>query len=257
VSPLGAHSSIRRHEWALAGIAALIAFVIPMTVVGWLDDPEPELRVLETDTALSTLIVDNDAHILVINTGNREAAGAFLGRIAQPWEDRPTTIVAASTDDAAIGLWEALQRLEPSTVVVAGIPGADPLWAAIDAECARRQIALRYVTDRATVSTDRLQLTIFGVSLETDSGRGVVVRRGAVNVVVALDGTPPPVAGQALIFNGDPSPVTPDLLVTSDDEPRTPRQHEVLVNDLHAVRLVIEETTVRVFGGLLRPPNTQ
>ncbi len=246
-------ASIRRREWVLAGIAALLAFTIPMSIVGWMDDPEPELRVLETVSNLSALVVDGDARILVINTGDREAAGAFLGRIAQPWEARPTTVIAASTDDAAIGLWEALLRLEPSTVIVAGIPGADPLWAAIDAECARRQIDLRYVADRALVTTDRLQLTIFGNPPGAGSGRGVVVRRGDVNVVIAIDGTPPPADGQTLIFNGDPSPATPDLLVTSDDEPRRPRQHELLVDDLHAVRLVIGENAVRVFGGLLRP----
>ncbi|MEX1158369.1 MAG: hypothetical protein WEC79_05505, partial [Thermomicrobiales bacterium] len=146
MSAAAARPTVRRHEWLLAGVAALLAFVVPMSVVGWLADPDPELRVLETSGRLSTLIVDGDARILVINTGDREAAGAFLGRIAQPWEGRPETVVAPADDDAAIGLWEALQRLEPASVVVAGIPGADPLWAAIDAECARRRIDLRVST---------------------------------------------------------------------------------------------------------------
>lgn len=257
MSAAAADPSIRRHEWLLAGIAALIAFIIPMTVVGLLDNPEPEIRVLETSDRLSSLIVDGDARVLVINTDDREAAGAFLGRIAQPWEARPQTIVASSDDGAAIGLWEALQRLEPSTVVVAGIPGADPLWAAIDAECTRRRIALRYVSDRAAIATARLDLTVFGVPPETDGGRGVVVRRGNVSVVIALDGVPPPVDAQALIFNGDPSPATPDLQVTSDDAPRTPLQHELLVKDRRAVRLVIDANEVRAFGGVLRPPAAQ
>ena len=249
-----ARPTIRRHEWLLAGIAALIVFIVPMTVVGWLDDPPPEVRVLETREWLSSLIVDDDARILIVNTYDREAAGAFLGRIAQPWERRPQTIVASSDDGAAIGVWEALQRLEPSTVVIAGIPGADPLWSAIEAECARRHIELRYVADRAVISTDRLNLTIFGASPEIKIGRGVVVRRGNVSVVIALDAVPPLVDAQALIMYGDPAPATPDLLVTSDDSPRTPLQHEVLVNDRRAARLVIDENAVRVFGGVLRSP---
>jgi hypothetical protein len=254
VSGRAARPTIRRHEWLLAGIAALVAFVVPLTVVGWLDDPQPEIRVLGTDQRLSTLVIDGDSRILIVNTDNREAAGAFLGRIAQPWESKPQTIVASASEEAAIGLWEALQRLEPSSVIIAGIPGADPLWAAIEDECTRRQIDLHYVSDRATITTDRLSLTVFGAPPEIDTGRGVVIRRGPVSVLVALDAVPPRVEAQALIFNGDPAPATPDLVVTSDDSPRTPSHHEVLVGDLRAVRLVIEEDVVRVFGGVLRPP---
>lgn len=249
-----ADPAIRRHEWLLAAIAALVAFVVPMTVVGWLDDPQPEIRVMQTSERMSALVVDGDARVLIVNTGNREAAGAFLGRIAQPWESQPRTLIASSDDGAAIGLWEALLRLKPSSVVVAGIPGADPLWAAIEAECARRLIELRYVIDRATLSTGRLVLTIVGVPPETGSGRGVIVRRGNISVIAALDDVPPPVDGQALIFNGDPSPATPNLLVTSDDTPRRPLQHELLVDERRAARMVIDENEVRVFGGLLRSP---
>jgi hypothetical protein len=144
--------------------------------------------------------------------------------------------------------------LDPAIVVVAGIPGADPLWAAIDAECARRQIDLRYVAGRATLSTQRLELTVFGSPPEAESGRGVVVRRGNANVVIALGAVPPPVHGQALIFNGDPESHAPELLVTSDNEPRTPLQHEVLVDDRRAVRLVLDTDSVRVLGGVLRSP---
>jgi hypothetical protein len=229
-------------------------FVVPMTVVGWLDNPPPEVRVLDTADQLSTLVVDDDARILVVNTSDREAAAAFLGRIAQPWEQKPQTIVASSSDDAALGLWEALQRLEPSSVIIAGIPGAEPLWSAIEAECANRRIDLRYVADRAVIATDRLNLTVFGAPPETSTGRGVVVRRGSVSLVIALDAIPPRVEAHTLIFNGDPAPTTPDLLLTSDDTSRTPPQHEVLVGDLNAVRLVIEEDAVRVFGGILRSP---
>ncbi len=249
-----ARPSIRRHEWLLAGITALVVFVVPMTVISWLDDPQPEIRVLETSGRLSALIVDEDSRILIVNTHDREAAGAFLGRIAQPWESQPRTIVASSDDGAAIGVWEALQRLEPSSVVIAGIPGADPLWSAIEAECTRREIDLRYVADRAFVAMHRLNLTIFGSSSGSEAGRGVVIRRGGVSVIVALDAVPPPVEGQTLIFNGDPSPATPDLVITSENSPRTPPRHEVLVDDRSATRLVIDEDAVRVFGGTLRSP---
>ncbi len=257
MSGRAARPTIRRHDWLLAGVAAFVVFIVPMTVVGWLNDPQPEIRVLETDERLSTLVIDDDARILIVNTSNREAAGAFLGRIAQPWEPKPQTIVAAASDEAAIGVWEALQRIDPISVVIAGIPGADPLWSAIEAECASRQIDLRYVTDRATITTDRLHLTVFGAPPETDTGRGVVIRRDTVSILIALDAVPPRVDAQALIFNGDPAPATPDLVVTSDDSPRTPSHHEVLVGDLRAVRLVIEEDAVRVFGGVLRPPSGQ
>lgn len=254
MSARAAHSGIRRREWLLAGISAFVVFLVPMTVVGWLAESHPEVRVLDTADTLSALIVDGDARVLVINTDNREAAGALLGRIAQPWEPRPTTIIAASDDDAAIGLWEALQRLEPATVVVAGIAGADPLWAAIDAECVRREIVLHYVSDRVLLSTERLELTVFGVPPGSDHGRGVVVRRDDANIVIALDDVPPSVDSHALVFNGDPPVSSTEVLVTSDDAPRTPLLHEILVDDRRVARLVLDDRSIRVFGGVLRSP---
>jgi hypothetical protein len=246
--------SARRHEWLLAALAALVVFIVPMTVVGWLDDPAPEVRVLASPQRLSALVADGDARVLILNTNDREATVALLGRIAQPWEAKPTTIIAPASDDAAIGLWEALQRLEPASVIVAGIPGADPLWSEIDAECARRDIDLRYISDRALLPVDRLELTIFGTPPEQAGATGVVIRRGDVNVAVAFDAVPPPVEAQALLLNGDPAPAKPDLLVTSDDSPRLPERHEVIVGDLRYVRLVIEDGAVRVFGGVLLSP---
>jgi hypothetical protein len=227
-----------------------------MTVVGWLDDPAPEVRVLAGPKRLSALVIDGDARVLILNTNDREATVALLGRIAQPWEATPTTLVAPASDDAAIGLWEALQRLEPASAIVAGIPGADPLWSAIDAECARRGIDLRYISDRALLEVGRLDLTIFGTPPEQAGATGVVIRRGDVNVAVAFDAVPLPVEAHALLMNGDPAPATPDLLVTSDDSPRLPKQHELLVGELRYVRLVIEDDAVRVFGGVLLSPGT-
>ena len=254
MSQPAARPAIRRLEWLLAALAALVAFVVPLTVVGWLDKPEPEIRIIASPERLSTLIVDGDARILIVNTDDREGLGAMLGRIAQPWETRPATIIAPASDDIAIGLWEALQRLEPATVIVAGTPGADPLWAEIDAECARREISLTYVSDRASLATDRLTVTIFGALPDQPAARGVVVRRGDVNVAMAFDPVPPPVNAQAVIMNGDPSPLTPDLLVTSDDNPRNPQRHELIVGNLRYVQLILEEDAVRAFGGILRPP---
>ena len=141
-----------------------------------------------------------------------------------------------------------------ATVVVAGIPGADPLWAAIDAACADRGIELRYISQRATLATGRLDLTVFGTEVAGGGGRGVVVRRGDLSVIIALDRVPPAVDGQALIFDGDPAPATPDLLVTSDDGPRSPRQHELLVDDRRVVRLELGSDELRAYGGVLRSP---
>jgi hypothetical protein len=254
VSAPATASAIRRREWLVAGIAALIAFVVPLSIVSWLDHPEPEIRLLASVERISALVVDGDARVLIANSDDREEAGAMLGRIAQPWEPRPRTIVAPSDARGALSLWEALQRLDPATVVVAGIPGADPLWAAIDAECSRRNIELRYISDRATISAGRLDLTIFGTPADVDGGSGVVIRRGNVNVVAAFDAIPPPVPGQVLIYNGDPAPASPDLLVSTDDAPRTVEHSELLVTGRRYARLVLDQEAVRVFGGVLRTP---
>jgi hypothetical protein len=254
VSQPAASGRPRRLEWLLAGLAALVVFTVPMTVIGWLDNPAPEVRVLASPERLSALVIDGDARVLIVNTDDREGAVALLGRIAQPWETKPVTVIAPAEDGAAIGLWEVLQRLDPVSVVVAGVPGADPLWSAIDAECARRGIDLRYISDRASLPIDRIELMVFGVPPEQAGTPGVVIHRGDVSVAVAFDATPPPVEAQALVLNGDPAPATPDLLVTSDDSPRSPARHELLVGDLRYARLVIEEDAVRVFGGVLRSP---
>ncbi|MGH9175030.1 MAG: hypothetical protein ACRD1H_11775 [Vicinamibacterales bacterium] len=244
----------RRRTWVIVALAALMMFVVPMATIGWLADAEPEIRVMLAGRELSSLVIDGEQRILVINTADREAAGALLGRIAQPWEADPTTIVSGSEDLAAIGLWEALQRLEPRTVVVAGIPGADPLWAAIDAYCVQRRIELHYIAERANLATERLEITLFGELPESDSGSGLVIRRGDLNVVIALDEQPPDIDGQVLIHAGDPAPLIPDLFITSNVTPGPSRQHEVIVDERERVTLLIEEHRVRVFDGTLRLP---
>ncbi|HEX5165846.1 MAG TPA: hypothetical protein VFV93_10665 [Thermomicrobiales bacterium] len=256
MSAPAADPAIRRRELVLAGIAALIAFVVPLSVVSWLDDPEPEIRVLASSERLSALVIDGDARVLIANSDDREEAGAMLGRIAQPWEPEPRTIVAPPDEGGSLSLWEALQRLEPATVVVAGIPGADPLWAAIESECNRRNIDLRYVSDRATLSTEHLDLTVFGTPPEAEGATGVVIRRGEISVVAAFGSIPPPVPGQVLIFNGDPSSTTPDLLVSSDDAPHSVQHNELLVTGRRYTRLVLTTDDVHVFGGTLRLPQS-
>src|SRR4051794_31220934 len=111
---------------------ALLVFGVPYGALTLSTKPEPELRVIRTGDTLGGLLIDGQARMLILGTGDPREANAALGRLAGPLEDSVTTLVAAADDKIVAGLFEALQQSSPAQVLILGVPGADPTWAAIE-----------------------------------------------------------------------------------------------------------------------------
>lgn len=242
--------------WVAGLLAGLLTFGMPFLLLEWLTDDPPVVRVARTGGQLSALVADGDTRVLVVNADDREELRAALGKFGRPWEPRPRLLIAPPDDAAAVGLWEALQTTDPERVVVTGVPGADPLWAAIERRCRDAGIELTWLTDRLVVDTARLRLTIFGTAPDTRAGSAVVVRRGGANVVLALDEREQRVAGQVLVTSAEEPRTTADVVVTSRSEPHELTRDEVVVGR-DVVELVLDAQRVRVFGGTHRGPERE
>lgn len=242
----------------LAGVVAMLAvLLIPLSVIAVLDSPEPELRVSAAWGRVSVLITDGDERLLIINTDDREAARALAGRLYRPWEPGPSILIAPADDRAAIGLWELVQRVETGSVLVAGVPGADPLWDAIERHCRARGIDLVYVTGRATVDTSRLRVDVIGHGPELTGERVVSVQRGGIRAVIALDATVPTEPANVLITGASGHGTTSDLVITSDVASRSSLVHEVIVRSREVIRVSLEPELIRIYGGSLREPSME
>ncbi|HUG15608.1 MAG TPA: hypothetical protein VMM78_11405 [Thermomicrobiales bacterium] len=234
----------------------LLVLLAPLAVMAVMDDPEPQLRIASTWDHAAVLIVDGDARALVINTNDRELARAVTGRLARPWEPRPLILIAPASDRAAIGLLEALQQGEPGMVVVAGTPGADPLWDAIERECWRRGVTLTYLTGRTSIDLGRVSVDVAAPEPDIDGERVVVVTRGATRVVIALDGGAPEEPGNVLVTGGGVG-AHADLVITTEQASRASSVHEIVVGTRDIVRVSLETSTIRVTGGTPRVPASE
>jgi hypothetical protein len=242
----------RRYGPACVGIlAAVLVCGAPLYAIARTAPHEPELRVLATGNQLSTLLADGDARVLIVNTRDRSAARSALGRLTRPWEPAINTLVAPAADGAAPGLLEALERTLPSAVVVVGVPGADPTWAAVERICRDRAVAYTIVTDAAQVTTDNLRLTFLAGA--TAPGGGVIVQRADVAVVIALSANPVAANGQLLISTGTPGAEDAySVQLTSD--PQAGHTQRVVVGETRPIRVTIEAERLRVGGGTRLDP---
>lgn len=241
----------------LAGAAvALVVLLLPLTVLSMLDNPDPELRLLISANRSTALIVDRGTRILIVNETDRERARSLNGHLARPWEPRPQLLIAPADDAAAIGLLEAIRSGVPEKVLVAGVPGADPLWIAIEAECVARGIDLQYITVNASVSTSRLQIRVVAPEPEQIGDRLVIVQHGDTRVVVALDAAMPTQPAHVLVGSRTANAsVLADLIISADDLPRSSTVPEVIADPDETVTVAIAPSTIRVFGGALRVPH--
>jgi hypothetical protein len=248
----------RRHAgrapWVAGILGALLAFSALLAVIAWLDDEPPQLRVSRTGGRLSTEIVDRDTRIFVVNSPDREDVRAALGRFTWPWQNGPQLLVAPPDREAAVGLWEALQRTDPARVIVAGVPGADPLWLEVERYCDEEGIELTFLTTSASLDTERLTITIIGSPPEYPSPSSVVVRYGGANVVIALDERQPATEGQVLVSSAESPRTSARVVVTSWSEPRAADRDEVVVERREVVEIVLDDGQLRIFGGRRRGP---
>jgi hypothetical protein len=237
--------------WITGIVTGLLVFSVPYVATNALADPSPELRAIRAGDGLAMLLRDDEARILILNTGDPQEAIAALGRLSGPLDADVTTLLSAADDALVAALYEVLLRTSPGQVILLGVPGADPTWTALEAECKRRGIALDYVSGSARVSTTRLQLVLDGPSLDGEGSAMVTILRGATGVAVAF-GTPPPSRQGHVLVTMDGTAEGFAAIVT----PREGRgaAARIVIGRRDRVRIVLEQDEVRVFGGSLRDP---
>ena len=242
----------RSRDWVVAGACAVIAFSIPFLIITALAERHPEIRLVQTGDGISALIVDGRARVLVVNSNDRTHTRAALGRLARPWEPDFSTVISTAEDDAAPGLWEALEYPALRRVVIAGLPGSDPVWSWIETEARKREIEVHFAGEPISLSSENLQIEVQPGT--TPEMAYVSVTQGNVVVLVGLGALPPQIPAQTLVTHYGPGdieqyPLT--VMPASTASSLTPGT--VLMGENSVVTLVLEEEQLRVRGGRYIP----
>lgn len=239
-------SMSRSRLWLVSWTTALLVFAVPLIVSGAMKQDAPEIRVIRTGETFSALIVTTGARVLIINSNDRGLTRSAVGRIARPWEPRATTLLAPASDEAAIGLWEALRSPRVERVLVAGVPGSDPIWSGIERDCAKRGIPLEYISTAGVVNLSDVVLMI------DPAGPSIRLLSGDASVSMALGDENTFQPAHVVVVNTASSLMGNADLLVSTSVPNEGTEVPVLtVDNREMLRLVFDGSTIRLHGGTL------
>lgn len=237
--------------WAALLFGMFLGAGVPWVFTAWRTNEPPEIRAFQVGDKPSALIVDDDSRLLLIQLDDREEAARAFGVMARPWEPRPQMLIAPANDRFAVGLWEALQHFDPAAVLVLGAAGADPLWAQIEHECRSRRIELRFVAGVLSFQTARLELTLLGTDADGEGATAVVVRRGAMNVLIAAGAPPPDVTAQLVIGDVVLDQAGQAALITTRPVSDGSHVRQVVMQEREIIHVKLDGEHVGVSGGVL------
>jgi hypothetical protein len=214
------------------------------------DTGVPQIRIASTGDILTTQINDGDQGILIATTTGANDARAALGVLNRPWERRPSVVVAPASEAVAVGLLEAIGRLTPDRVIVAGAPGDSAAWAAIERFCREHSIDISYLDAAATVELSHLTLTIVPprVSISSPGPAYVVVSRGELTIAIALSGLPEDARFHVAVSSAR-GPATADLVIAPEVQNGTPVGKLLVAERGRRVILLVEDSRIRARGG--------
>lgn len=236
----------RRRHWT-AGIAVALALALTIIWTSASRGGSAELRVAVTGDTLSATLIDGEHVIYFANATSPTEARAALGVLARPWERGPGVVVSGTSERAANGLWETLQRAKPRQLIVLGAPGDSERWLAIERHCREAGIEIRYLETQARLALASLTLEL----VPTQSGSHATISTSSTRVALAIGGSPDDGRFHALIASGKiPDGLSADLLVLPQSN-RTPGgAREILtVEEGRRVTLAFEADAIRVRGG--------
>ena len=240
----------RSSAWIVAVIAAIVVFGAPLIVAGAVNKNDPEIRVIRTGDAFTALFVTDDARALVVNSSDRRVTRSAIGLLARPWEPDPETLIAPADDSAASGIWEAMKHPAATQIVIVGLPGAEPVWAAIERESRSRDIDVVYVAEDSTIDMNDLLL-----SVKPATGRrapAIIARHDRTTVLVSLDAQSPSTPSHVSILNSVPDiPVATDLIVAPEILDSRSNNRVIVPKNREVVRLSMGKDDVSVRGGRL------
>lgn len=211
----------------------------------------PELRIAATNRAVSAQLVDGEYRVLILNARDPRDARAVIGKLAQPWEPRPSTIIVGADRDNASALWEALHRVEPRQIIVAGAPGDSTDWSAIERHARERQIQISYLERPTAIELDSTTLTI---SPPIDAGpisnpSFVEIGRAESLIAIELAGLPERGRYHLSVSAEPPGPhIWSSLAVTMNDSSPSGSGRTILLSPGERIDAVVEPDRLRIQG---------
>lgn len=190
----------RSSPWLVVCIAAAVFLLMPLAFLTATVKQQPEIRITYGEgrnDAFSALIVTEEVRILMINSSDRRTARSIIGTLARPWEPAFSVVIAPAGDETFAGIHEAVRNPAIRQVIIAGIPGANPEWTALERELASRGIDLHYAGGPVEINPEPFRLTIH----PGEEDGNIVVRNGQSVVVLALDAIMPTTPAHLTIAN--------------------------------------------------------
>ncbi|CAN5529544.1 hypothetical protein BH23CHL2_BH23CHL2_11320 [soil metagenome] len=247
-----AHNTVwpERRHWFVATTVG-VALIIGLTWLTTAGAGTPELRIAATNRAVSAQIVDGEYRVLILNARDPRDARAVIGKLAQPWEPRPSTIIVGADRDNASALWEAVHRVEPQQIIVAGAPGDSTDWSAIERYARERQIQVSFLEKPTAIKLDSTTIT---VSPPIDAGSisnpsFVEIGRSESLIAVELAGLPQRGRYHLSVSAEPPGPhVWANLAVTMDDSTTSGRGRSILLRPGERIDTIVEPNRLRIQG---------
>lgn len=244
------------HRHWFVGAAVGLALLIALQLASSAGDGTPELRLAASSGAINAQVVDADHRILILNANSPRDARAVIGRLNQPWETRPATVIVGADRGNAEALWEAIQRLEPHQIIVAGAPGDSVIWSAIERHAREHAIDISYLDDVTMIALDTLTLALYPPADGPGTGRSsyVEVMLSESRAVVGLAGLPR--QGRYRVIASEDLPRTGlwgDLLVSTPGSPTPAVGRSIVLNPGERIDAALEPDRIRISG---RPART-
>lgn len=137
-------------------------------------------------------MVDDELRLLILNARGPQDARSVLGLLSQPWEAEPTAIIVGVDSNNVEALWEALQRTSPAQLIVAGAPGDDDRWLAVERYCREQGIRISYLEHATEIVLPAL--TLVTIPPVTNGDRSTTsytrVESGQITIGIGLGGLP-------------------------------------------------------------------
>ena len=240
----------KRRHW-IVGAAFGLALLISLQLASGAGDDAPTLRLAATSRAINAQIVDGDHRILILNANSSRDARSVIGRLNQPWEARTATVIVGADRGNAEALWEAIQRLEPRQIIVAGAPGDSVTWSAIERHAREHAIDISYLSAATTIAVDTMMVELHPPVEDGNGSAGsyVEVKLSESRVVVGLGGLPRQGRYRVVASEEAPGPnLWGDLRVSTTGGSAAPVGRSILLDPGDRIDASLEPDRIRVSG---------
>lgn len=244
-----------RRGWYVGIISALVAFGLPLAVLSWQSSPTAEIRLALTEGGISGWVIAGNQRIAIINTADPAESRALPGRLSKPWEETPTIIVAPASNNAAPGVWEALQGADVQQLLVAGVPGSNPTWLEIERFTNANDIELTYVDRWSKFKLGRLVVAVVADNRDLGTAATIQLKRDETQVSLALSDASPSASGDLAITNGARPLLPADILLSTESIEGWHPSNLLLFNQREVVTIRFTDTGLDL-DGARRAPNT-